>query len=251
MYPSSTPHLVKALLFLVAVALFPMNTSAATSRAQLRNCKNSGKGCSNGTLLSDDLDETKASKNLRTSWEDDSALGKKRREARKRRQPKSVPSGEVTRTVHYGTITVLGDLLFILTFIGSASSAQHSIWPVIGTTLAPLGYLVVAPIIHTYYGEFGSAFKSFAFRLGFPVLGGIGGFVLGLRSFRAGDGNFLAPLISGATGVVSGVASASLIDVIFLAKTTKSANNARSFAAIPSLSISPRGTFTFGLAGHF
>ena len=61
MLPPPTPQSVRAFTLLVAVALFPMNTSAATSKAPRNNCNNSGMGCSNGILLSDDLDEGKDS----------------------------------------------------------------------------------------------------------------------------------------------------------------------------------------------
>ena len=183
----------------------------------------------------------------RTPWEDQSVVSKKAKEARRRAQPKSIPSGEVTRTVYYGKFTVLLDLLLISTFIGSASATQNSILPEVGMTLASFGYLFAAPIIHSYYGEFGSGFKSFLFRLGAPVLGGVGGFTFG----RATGDNFLVPFILGATGVVAGAAGASLIDALFLARTTRTTQKARSLAAIPSLSITPGGTFTFGLAGQF
>ena len=248
MCPPSTSHPAKALMFLMAVALFPMNTSADTTRVPPENCKNNAAGCRSGYSLLDDSDETKESESIKTPWEDDSVLRKKRNKTKKRRQPKSTPSGKYSRTIHYGGGIILADLLVVLTLVGSTSASQNPAVAMVGSSFAPLGYLLAAPIIHAYYGEPGSAMGSLLTRLAFPVFGAVGGFLLGMPAIGT---NLLAPLQLGAVGFAGGVVSAVFIDAVFLAETTQTTYETRSLATIPSLSITPGGTFTFGLAGHF
>jgi len=232
---------------LVAIALFPVHTSAASSKDPWRNYTNIAMGCSAVISLQDDTNEKEESENIKTPREDDSSLRKKTSKVRTGSQAMSIPSGEFTKTINYGKTTALMDLLFMSTFVGAIVADQNSV-VVSAAGIAYWRYFFAAPITHTYFGELGSALISIATRWGLPVLGGFVGFTLSPPDsdtyiLDMGEGFML--------GTLSGVATAAVIDALFLAETTITINEGPSLSAIPSLSVTPKGTFTFGLAGHF
>lgn len=236
-------HPIKALIFLITIALFPVTTSAASSKDPWKACTNIEKSCNPEIALRADSDETQESETIKTPREDDSALPKGA-------QPKSIPSGEFTKTVQYGHITALVDLLSFSIF--GAVTAFHHDDPNIPAGIAVCGYLFGAPMTHAYYGEWRSAMISTASHLVLPVLGGYLGGALGASVNSSAPFAVFDNMAKGTLlGIFSGVATASIIDAVFLAKTTITTNEAPSLSAIPSLSVTPRGTLTFGLAGHF
>jgi hypothetical protein len=206
-------------------------------------------GCSAGISLQDDTNEKKEAEDIKAPRKDDSSLRKKTSKVRTGSQAMSVPSGEFTKTINYGKTTALMDLLFMSTFVGAIVADQNSV-VVSAASIAYWGYFFAAPITHTYYGELGSALISIATRWGLPVLGGFAGFTLSPPDSDS-DSNILDMGQGFMLGTLSGVATAAVIDALFLAETTITINEGPSLSAIPSLSVTSKGTFTFGLAGHF
>jgi hypothetical protein len=221
MHIHPTSHPVKALTLLVAITLFPVNTSAASSKDPWKNCTNIAMGCNAGISLRDDSDETHEPENTLHS---------------------TVEQGE---TISYRGTVAIAELVALAMFpLAMAGVVIDEL--VFGTLIwtGVFGHGFSGSLVHLYHGNYGKALGSIALRAGLPIVGAASGFLV------TGWGGL-------DFGFAAGLVLAPIIDIVFLASKPKSTTQDQtlieygSLKATPSFGVTPRGELTFGLAGHF
>ena len=114
-----------------------------------------------------------------------------------------------------------------------------------------LTFLLGAPIIHGFNGNFGRSFASLGIRVGLPILG----FALGAEIDSCSG--FLCVPTGALLGAGAGLVTALYIDYTVLAKKTETVSGQPAlfkygrFAANPGLGMTPKGGLSLGLNGQF
>lgn len=155
------------------------------------------------------------------------------------------------QTEWYGWQTILTDLGSIA-LVAAGSSANDEGGDGGGAMAAGVGmYFLGAPVVHAANGQWGKGVGSLGLRVGAPLTGMLGGFMLGTATCPEDDGINSAPLCplgQALVGGMLGLVAASVIDASVLAKKEVRPKPAVSLA--PSVVPTKQGT-TFGLAGTF
>ena len=115
-------------------------------------------------------------------------------------------------------------------------------------------YLLGAPAVHLFQGNFKAALGSFGLRTGLVL----GGMFIGGRVDRCGDGNYGCDVDNLLIGGLIGAGSALLLDWFWLSEKTTYVSSrqpallrAGSLQANPDLQVSNTGSMMLGLRGSF
>ena len=143
-----------------------------------------------------------------------------------------------TTTVTYRGSTALVDLVAVVSVLASLNSSSGAPF-----LLSSLVYVAGVPLVHLTHDNPGVALGSLVLRIVLPI----GGALISLMS----SSGWWEAVVFAFGGALTGMLIPPIIDTAFLAKKTIRRTKPRFLSAMPSLSVTPKGTFTFGLTGHF
>jgi hypothetical protein len=111
-------------------------------------------------------------------------------------------------------------------------------------------YPIASPVVHLSHGNFGRALASLGLHLFLPYAGAYLGYSLEKASCE--EGEFLCGLAGAFLGGLFGLVAATTIDAGYLARPGDQDRRdaiRRSSGILPSVTVTPNGTFAFGLSG--
>jgi hypothetical protein len=153
------------------------------------------------------------------------------------------PSPTAPARETFGGQVVLGDVIGAIGSLGIVSAT--------GRATGLLLYPVAAPTIHLIHRDGTGALASLILHLGAPVAGAFLGSALSSSDCHASDEDTCA-LGGFLVGGLFGLATATTVDAVWLARTTPTtpAQQSRRSIATPTLAIAPRGGLVLGVAGR-
>jgi hypothetical protein len=149
-----------------------------------------------------------------------------------------------TKTEWYGWETAIMDAAAFGAFLSGVDERDSSM-AVAGVGL----YLLGAPVVHGFKGQWGKAGASLGLRLGAPVAGAFTGAMLASGSCRRSGPEDLCGASAVVSGFLLGALVPPLVDAIFLGKKEVPVKTA-SFSWQPTV-VPVREGVSFGLAGTF
>jgi hypothetical protein len=140
-------------------------------------------------------------------------------------------------------------LVSIAIFGGLGSVAHSDVLTGIGGATASVGYLLGSPAVHAGHGQWALAAGSLGLRVGAPIAGAVGGYLVGqLACPKHDDGDIPCPVATAEVGAISGLLTAVIVDAAVLAY-----EPTRPMATVrwtPNVSIGGND-FRVGIAGSF
>jgi hypothetical protein len=149
-----------------------------------------------------------------------------------------------TKTEWYGWETAIIDVAAFAAFFSGVNDQESSMaWAGVGM------YVLGAPVVHGFKGQWGKAGASVGLRLGAPVAGAFTGALLASGSCRRSDPEDLCGVGAVVSGFLLGALVPPLVDAIFLGRKEVPVKPS-SFSWRPTVLPAREGA-SFGLAGTF